>query len=242
MFPSIFEHPCDDVPNWSRQQAILALEGEIVSIEHIGSFRVGDHLQVIHKRLARGMPWELPIVGLLMELAARMDPDALTVDVGANVGTVTIPVAAVSTGKVLAFEPEPTNYADLCGNLNLNELSNVTARQEACSDHAGKGEMKRVLSNNPGMAQLSERESGPISVVTLDAAIDGRPVGLLKMDVEGHERKVLAGAAKTIETSRPLIVCEVLKDNAAELQAAFANLGYAGERIFRSDWLFVPRR
>jgi len=70
--------------------------------------------------------------------------------------------------------------------------------------------------------------------------LSGQAVSLIKMDAEGHEAKILAGAVNLIARYRPLILCELLSDRAAELRATFEGLGYRGVKVFRADWLFMP--
>jgi FkbM family methyltransferase len=237
---TVLEHLSDAVPDWLKYAPPAASRGTVVDFGSLGRFRVGDPQQTLHKRLARHVPWELPVAALLMELASRCDRGALLVDVGANVGSLTVPMARAFQGEILAFEPVAQNYSDLIYNLRLNKLRNVKALRKACSRSPGFGTMVRVLEKNPGMAQLSEDKGGTVEVATLDIAVGKMPVGLMKMDVEGHESNVIAGAQATISTHRPLILCEIWAERATDLKTALAQLGYAGMRIFRSDWIFYP--
>lgn len=237
---TVLEHPSDAVPDWLRYAPQPTSQGAVVDFGSLGRFRVGDPQQTLHKRLARHVPWELPVAALLMELASRCDGRSLLVDVGANVGSLTVPMALAFQGEMLAFEPVAQNYSDLIYNLKLNKLRNVKALRKACSQSAGFGTMVRVLEKNPGMAQLSEDKSGTVEVTTLDIAVAETPVALIKMDVEGHESNVIAGARQTINSHRPLILCEVWAERAVDRKTALAQLGYAGMRIFRSDWIFYP--
>lgn len=223
--------------------------GEIAEIPGIGVFHVVDPKQVLHKRFARGMAWELPITALIAELGARCDPGALMVEVGANVGAHTVMAGIEHRGTVLAFEPEPTNYAELVGNLERNDVSNVVALQKAASSKPGRGHMTRVLASNPGMAQLAvDEDAGAgdegLEITTLDAEVEalGRPVAFLKVDVEGHEPEVLEGGWATIERDRPVIVCEQLTADAREQGpgARLREIGYRSEHLLRSDYLFIP--
>lgn len=233
------DHRHDLAAGWLEK--IPAEIGSVVDLSGIGRFCVGDPKQVLHKRLSRGIPWELPVAVLLMELASRCNPEALIVEVGANIGAHTIPMGHVATAPVFAFEPEITNYRDLQRNIALNKLNSVRALRMACSNRRGKGTMTRVLSDNPGMAQLTHDDLGDIEVISLDEWMAGRELGLLKMDAEEHEAIVLAGAEDTIRRSKPLILCEVLAEQAERLHGFFSRMGYEGQRVFRSDWLFVSK-
>lgn len=185
------------------------------------------------------MIWEPAIAVLLMELAARCDPEAVIVDMGANIGTMSVPIARAFSGQVLSFEPVPQNFADLAANLELNNCENVQARNKACSKAAGLGSMTDVLQTNPGMAKL-ELDGGDTVVSTLDIELAGQKIALLKMDVEGHEADVLDGGLDSLKAHRPLILCEILSDQGTRIYDKLSRLGYQGQRFYRSDWLFWP--
>lgn len=243
LFGRVFDlHLVDSVKHWTRSCPKPLPTGSIVDLEMIGRFHVGDTKQTVHKRLSRGVPWEAPIAALMMELASRINPDCVIVEAGANVGTITVPMARVSNADVIAFEPEAGNYSDLVRNIALNGLNNVTPSKLACSDIIGRGEMFDVHEKNPGLAKLAVSDGGSVEVTTLDHYLGNRKVGLLKMDVEGHECRVLAGASRVLAEHRPLILCEMLKAYADTLRDQVAKLGYTGHKVFRSDWLFVPDR
>ena len=77
-------HSLDTIPLWSKHIPERYRLGDIAELEHIGRFLIGDVAQTLNKRLARGMPWELPTVALFMEIASRCSPEALIIDVGAT--------------------------------------------------------------------------------------------------------------------------------------------------------------
>ncbi len=221
--------------------------GEIAEIPGIGRFHVVDPQQVLHKRLARGMAWELPVAALVAELGARCDPGALMVEVGANVGAHTVVAGIEHRGTVLAFEPVEGNYAELLGNLQRNQVSNVVALQKAASAISGSGHMTRVLKSNPGMAQLVVDPDGDgdgLEITTLDDEVAelGRPVAFIKIDVEGHENQVLDGGWATIERDRPVILCELNpgKNDDGGPVARLKAAGYRSEHVLRADYLFIP--
>jgi FkbM family methyltransferase len=238
----LLEHPLDSVDGWAKYLPEKFKSGEVAEILGIGSFVVLNPAETIQKRLSRGMPWELPIAVLLMELVSRTDPNSLVVEVGANIGTMTVPLSLNFAGKVLAFEPVARTAADLEANLKLNEIDNVILELKACGAQAGRGEMVRLLEENRGMAQLNVTSSGATIVTTIDAeaAARGNKISLIKIDVEGHEMAVLEGAQNVLRTHRPLVVCELLQKNVQPATALMKAEGYAAKRVFRSDWLFYP--
>jgi FkbM family methyltransferase len=131
------------------------------------------------------------------------------VDCGANIGTTTIP-ALDYFDRAIAFEPEPRNVRLLRANLVLNDLfERVVVHAVAVSDVAGEA-MLRQDPRNAGGHELSGEGELSVPTVTLDEAIPaGEPVGMIWMDIQGHEPRALAGATRfdvpvVIEVPLPL--------------------------------------
>ncbi|UTI62612.1 FkbM family methyltransferase [Paraconexibacter antarcticus] len=146
-----------------------------------------------------------------------IDPGDVVVDVGANVGYLTSLAAARagSAGEVHAFEPHPGVYALLQANVarwGSAGVAGVTTHQVALSDHEGTAELNAGarFHENMGLASLSaapgaagaDDELVPVTVQRLDDVIGDRSVGLLKIDVEGHEPEVLRGAVGLLQSGR----------------------------------------
>ena len=155
----------------------------------------------------------------------------LVVEVGANIGCHTLPMAKKvgPSGHVIAFEPQRVLHHMLCGNLALNVAWNVTALQVAIGSTAGVTHVPTVSYNQPGnfgRVSMSDSEGEPVPLFPLDHY--ALPVlHLLKIDVEGMELEVLQGAAETIKRTRPLIYCENdREDKKVELIAYLRSLDY----------------
>lgn len=142
-----------------------------------------------------------------------IDPGDLIVDAGAHVGYVSslATVRAHPGGEVLAFEPHPSVFELLERNRNRwrkdGNATNVDVAQVALSDKSGSGELMAgpSFSGNMGLSALRSSESDTesaeaISVPTerLDEVAGGRQVGVMKIDVEGHEAGVLRGGEKLL--------------------------------------------
>lgn len=154
-------------------------------------------------------------VAFLLKLIT-MRPGAV-LEIGANIGTHTVPMAkllASQNRSLIAFEPQPVIFQNLCANLALNALANVTAWPNACSDCRGTVYFRRpdyVASGNFGGVSMStDSAHGDIAVpcVDLDSFVATDPVSLMKIDVEGFELNVLRGAAQLIARSRPVLYVE----------------------------------
>lgn len=136
-------------------------------------------------------------------------------DVGANQGLYT-EVMLRKGERVVAFEPNPTVAAMLRGNLQTDKLFVV---QMAVSDR--EGEIEFYLDERPKMGGCASSvyllkgleahtKKNPVSCTTLDIFCGQHSLipNLIKIDVEGHEPHVIAGAKTIIEKYRPAIIFE----------------------------------
>jgi FkbM family methyltransferase len=159
-------------------------------------------------------------------------PGMAVVEVGANIGAHTVPLAQAvwPGGTVLAFEPQRLVFQTLCANLAVNSITNVDARLTAVGAAPGTllvPILDCTLTNNFGGLGLGMHTVGePVPVVTLDGLDLGR-CDLLKVDAEGMEKDVLDGAAATLARHRPLLYVENDRpDKSAELIRAIHAQGY----------------
>ena len=130
------------------------------------------------------------------------------IDIGANIGTITVPVAHSMKKPALAIEPVSANFSLLVENIDLNSLSSkVNAVQVALGDRPSEHEMV-IFESNMGRSRLSwvgdeVKNSEVVRVETLDTCLnrypDIKPPYLLKIDVEGNEHKILAGAQRLLK-------------------------------------------
>jgi FkbM family methyltransferase len=188
----------------------------------------------------------------VVALLAR-DATGTFVDVGANTGFYALLAARLNPRlAVHCFEPFPPVFQLLEANLRLNgSPRNVTALQQALGSSSGTarlyvplqdhGVVESSCSLNPRFKD-AHSEVVDVPVTTLDEYVRGRklaPVSLLKVDVEGFEESVLAGATGIVRTFRPTIVVEVLpRGNASAIEEFRREQGYVAYRL-RSEHL-VP--
>jgi FkbM family methyltransferase len=172
--------------------------------------------------------WEKEQLDLIQSvLQACTPPDsAITIlDVGANIGTHTLAFAQFPFKLVTvhAYEAQRQVYYMLAGTVAINSLDHVYCHHKAVSDRSNQsitvpvpdydspanfGGVEIEAAVNPDFAgQSLPGATDTIETVRID---DGRfdNLKLLKIDVEGMENKVLAGAAATIDRHRPLIFVE----------------------------------
>lgn len=146
-------------------------------------------------------------------LGQIVQPGQIVLDVGANIGTHTVFFARHMQGRglVYAFEPQRLPFQNLCANLALNALSNVRAFQAgvgAASSSIRLPVLDPARSLNFGGFALQDHPSGEaVEVIRIDdLQLPG--CSLIKVDVEGMEAAVLAGARETIRRYRPALFVE----------------------------------
>jgi FkbM family methyltransferase len=132
------------------------------------------------------------------------------VDVGASTGWFAVPFAKRGH-RVIAFEPNARVVTRLRDNCELNGVT-IELHHAAVSDREGEvtfGHNPRFPLTSGGSLEPGRARStfDIVPCTTLDAVVD-EPVHLIKIDVEGHERAVLRGAERLIETHRPALMLE----------------------------------
>jgi FkbM family methyltransferase len=177
-------------------------------------------------------------IGYEPEIANLVDallPDqGIFLDVGANWGYMSIYAASRPgfKGTIHAFEPIAETFADLDGlirDLKLTEM--VRCHQFALSDSEGQAAMD-IPDNLSGLARISASGGASVALRRLDD-LDLGPVDVIKLDVEGHEAKVVRGARRTLSEHKPFVFFEDGFDHGANrpveddlVSDALAELGY----------------
>lgn len=171
-------------------------------------------------------------------------PGRLSVDVGANHGVYAV-VMARHAPRVLAVEPNPR----LARLLRRGLPANCTVLACALSDAPGTAELRVPLVDgheDSYLASLDGQTAGPsrlyrVELRTLDDCVR-EPVGLLKIDVEGHEIAVLRGAGRVLREDGPNLLIEAEERHrpgaVATVAALLAEHGYRG--LFRDGSRLRP--
>jgi FkbM family methyltransferase len=164
--------------------------------------------------------FERDILNTNKSLASR---DAIFIDVGANVGALTLPVADyLERGHVYAVEPTDFAFAKLRKNLDLNPRisSRVTPIQSFVASETATVSELVAYSSWPVTGHDDKRQhpvhkgvpqTARCGQVTLDGLIEAHHiehVSLVKIDTNGHEFSVLSGATRCLEQLRPAVVFE----------------------------------
>ncbi len=159
--------------------------------------------------------------------------DGNFIDVGANIGAITLPVAKErKESMIYSIEASPRVYGYLCENVAMNDLSNVKPINVALSDSNqdeigffnpedkyGKGSLTPVFTSIPELVHCMRLD---------DLIIEHRieKVSVMKLDVEGHESKVLLGGIHFLQSqSCPKVIMMEFVDWAEQLSGSAP--GYA---------------
>jgi FkbM family methyltransferase len=145
-----------------------------------------------------------------------LEPGSVFVDVGASIGYFTILAARAvgREGKVVACEPGPQNHTVLLLNTVVNKVDNVLIVPCAISDASSVVTYRRLGGGNGAIADF---DGAPESIETadlvqarrLDDILEAEPrVDVIKIDVEGAEGRVIAGATQTLRRHGPALVFE----------------------------------
>ena len=221
----------DDVSHFIRNT--VSYEGALLAELQLGMEKASEYLNIAHKNL-------------------------YFMDIGGNIGTHTVYLQSLGYHG-LTFEPMLANEDLIRSNLCANDIEHrVTLFTKGLSDSAGvcnvytppgntgdgivdcsNGDKGSIESQKNGLETDGFLPKGRLEVTTPDAFMYAGdimaphvhlPVGVLKMDVEGFELKVVLGGKKFFATARiPYIVMEIwgLRQNdLEELMAFFRSLGY----------------
>jgi FkbM family methyltransferase len=176
-------------------------------------------------------------------LRAAVASGSTVIDVGANIGFFSMRFArwVGPTGRVIAIEPERQNIRSLRDRVARAHLSAVVdCVHAAAADQSGSLKLA-VTPGHPGNHHLSD-DGETVQAVTLDALIadESRPVSLIKIDVQGAEAMVIAGAQRLLERHRPAIYVEIdapslqrLGSSPQELIDTIVARGYQPHRLTR---------
>jgi FkbM family methyltransferase len=189
-------------------------------------------------------PLEVELALQLIEARRRFHgAGVVAIDCGANIGVHTVEWATAMTGwgSVVAVEAQERIYYALAGNIAINNCFNAIAMNAAVSSEPGIMNIPVPDYFKPssfGSLELKPRADSefigqpidygntvPVQKISIDAL--GLPrVDFIKIDIEGMELEALAGAAQTIERSRPIFLVESIKSGREALRAFLDERGY----------------
>ena len=221
--------------NTRQKIAVVALLSRVVGVRtlvgkgDVGVFRRGDIAWELD--LKKGIGFAIYLQGgfepkTLREYRRIVQPGFVVLDIGANIGSHTLPLAQMGrpAGRVYSFEPTDYAFGKQCRNLSLNlELSRrVNAIQVMLVGRRTQERPDAIPSSWPlnGEGGTKIHPIHPIHlgrfntlegarVLRLDdwvAQMQPSKVDFVKMDVDGYEIDVIEGAGETLSRYRPVMM------------------------------------
>ncbi|MGB3494893.1 MAG: FkbM family methyltransferase [Elainellaceae cyanobacterium] len=184
----------------------------------------------------------------LLQLETLISSKKRAIDIGANRGLYTYALAQVCE-VVEAFEPQPSCTKAIAAyskafrkQINIHNCALSSSRDELTLNiPVIRGRLRTTLST--GLASFQqpkcEYQSIQVPVHRLDD-YDFQNVSFIKIDVEGHEREVIAGAKETITREKPVLQVEIEQRHLSGLpmQVIFdeiKSLGYSGYFLYEGQ-------
>jgi FkbM family methyltransferase len=198
-----------------------------------------DRMAIIHGLVER--PQIEYLIGQIID--RRCD---LFLDIGAHMGSYAM-MAALRTrcARIIAFEPDPQNFAHLQANLLVNGLiDRVERRAVAISDQDGPVPFARSPQTHDVWSRISDASRAAtmsVPAARLDSLLplSGQAIAL-KIDIEEHERQALGGMTLLLRNNRCFMQVECFDAALPDFTAAMAELGYVLIRSIAHDRYFAP--
>lgn len=157
--------------------------------------------------------------GILDFIKKNFQKEGCFVDVGANIGLMSIFVAKnFPTSRVVSFEAHPVTKSILDDNIELNQIHNILVHPIALSNVAGNVMIYDNWEVNRGGASIKFNTGTSSGIAVKCAALDEFPElnpTIIKIDVEGAEWDVLQGAKEVIQRCKPILIIEISKSRDA---------------------------
>jgi FkbM family methyltransferase len=205
----------------------------------------------VYLSILRHGSWEPWIARALLSV---LRSGGILVDVGANVGCISLEIAAARDVRVYAFEPQGRLARAIAVSAWLSQLENVHLFSFAVGDREGTATLYLPAHSVHASLVASRRrqKSVHVSKVSIDAMVSRGaipPPNVMKIDVEGAELQVLQGSQTTIRNHLPALLVEA-NANAAKfgctkddvLQWISDQGDYGFWQVAPSDVLAVPNR
>jgi FkbM family methyltransferase len=230
----------------ARRLRSLEIIDNLQSLSDLG-FPVGESAAANQRLMLEAYRYHARI-GEFDHLDQFLDPGAIAVDVGANIGQYALKLAAECRNCVviepiheLAWLEEalPSN----CLFFNIAAGSGESAGKLTIPIQEGQKQLPLATLGDVEFAQdIFEQETlvRPLDRILQECCPHER-VGFIKIDVEGFEGQVIRGARKTIARWRPNLQVEIWSDSVPLRKVMLAKLGYQGFFFFDSQLFHVDR-
>ncbi len=207
----------DTMLSWAQKHRelrfLLPPGKQFIYDQYLGNLKVNiDTTYPIEVEMATGR-YDLKTSDIIQKFISA---DDTVLDIGANVGALTLLMATVADqGRVIAIEPGPNTFARLQANLDLNPIlsERIDIYQLGIADKPGVLYWQEDA-NVPGNAGLFSHDGLAVKVESLDQFVNQLSLNhldFLKIDVEGMEYEVISGGLDVLSTFRPIIYYETLE-------------------------------
>ncbi|TLM74481.1 MAG: FkbM family methyltransferase [Actinobacteria bacterium] len=185
---------------------------------------------------------------LMRLFAAVLEPGDTALDVGANLGVLSLHAAALvgDGGRVVAYEPQPALADALRVAGERSGLASLIVREVALGRTAGAGTL-HTEAGHSGKASLVRGDEGGLRVTVVDGAGEMAALGvarprLMKIDVEGFEMEVFSGLGSWLAETGPDVVVYEIGEDAGDCSRLLSAAGYDVHTIVRTwtDVRFMP--
>ncbi len=220
----------------SRNRSIAAAP----FIHDLGAFRINlDLEQLIDTSIYYMGTFEAECIAAICR---QLKPGGCAVDVGANIGFMTMHMAAAvgTTGRVFAFEPTSWTFERLRANVELNSMPQVVLERAALGSRSALHPEVIVPYGYPLVGDRPVMRDS-IQIHRLDDYLDQHPIDrldLIKCDTDGWEMDIFEGALETLRRFHPALVFELdpfgLAENGHSASALIRLLQDVGYRFYET--------
>jgi FkbM family methyltransferase len=198
-------------------------QSDVVVKTYAGRFHLPNFKDIISLDLFMNGYYEKGLVELLK---SKIPTNGVMIDVGANIGSISIPLSRMRPDiTIIAVEASPWIFEVLKRNISANKASNITAVNYAVysesgktlpmyapKDLFGKGSLKAVYTMDAEMVET-------VTIDDIKTKFNLPAVHFVKVDVEGFEASVFSGMSQVSNADKPKIVFEF--SEWAEVAAGF---------------------
>jgi FkbM family methyltransferase len=189
-------------------------------------------------------PEELDFLAAAARVIGGSDGGVTYFDVGANIGHHALFMSRRAS-QVVAFEPSASARERFSANVHLNGLANIRLFAMALGDADGEAQLGSGFKDNSGSRSLCwtlDRDKDETVIVRrgddLFCEEELPRVDILKLDVEGYEKRVLAGLRETLLRDRPIILIELVGDG---VKGGFRDEADLRQSLYPTHDLFTLR-
>lgn len=172
--------------------------------------------------------YESEILDVLGSKINEKFKNTVFLDIGAHIGNYSILLEPYFK-NVVSFEPNPDTFQIL--NFNCSKYQKIKCHQLALSNNKGLNNLEKI-ELNAGKSHINIQPTSATSSSSVKVECDTLDnlspqlgeIGLIKIDVEGHEKSVLDGGRVLLENNKPMILMELLSEQISNKRSECINL------------------